>query len=151
MAARLMTCSLTMSSSAVKDLAIFLRTSGAILGMCSQYSPMSHRMLARAMGTCVGGRGVRTGVRVGLWVGMWPAREPALLPSALTSLEMGVGGGGRENTRWAFLRQHLPSSPGFREHAQSLGSSVTVWYKRLAFRIHCTLDAFYLRMPCYPS
>ena len=81
-------------------------------------------------------------------VGMWPAREPALLPSVLASLEMGVGGGGRENTRWAFLRQHLPSSPGFREHAQSLGSSVTVWYKRLAFWIHCTLDDFW---PCYPS
>lgn len=40
-----------MSSSLVKVLAIFLRTSGEILGTCSQYSPISHRMLARAIGT----------------------------------------------------------------------------------------------------
>ncbi len=41
-----------MSSSAVKVFAIFRRTSGAILGTLSQYSPISHRMLARAIGTC---------------------------------------------------------------------------------------------------
>lgn len=47
-----MVCSLTMSSSLVNVLAIFRRTSGAIFGTRSQYSPISHRMLARAMGTC---------------------------------------------------------------------------------------------------
>lgn len=41
-----------MSSSLVNDFAIFLNTSGAILGTCSQYSPISHRILARAIGTC---------------------------------------------------------------------------------------------------
>lgn len=51
LAAKLIICSLTMSSSLVKVLAIFLRTSGEILGTCSQYSPISHRMLARAIGT----------------------------------------------------------------------------------------------------
>lgn len=40
-----------MSSSAVKDLAVFLRTSDAILGTCSQDSLKSYRMLARAMAT----------------------------------------------------------------------------------------------------
>lgn len=93
-----------MSSSAVKDLAIFLKTSGAILGTCSQYSPMSHRMLARAMGTCRYVRGVRTGVRADVCVGVWPAREMAFLPSVLAheqwrSLEMGQGVGGGEIKR----------------------------------------------------
>ena len=40
-----------MSSSAVKVFAILRRTSGAIFGTLSQYSPISHRMLARAIGT----------------------------------------------------------------------------------------------------
>lgn len=51
LAAKLIICSLTMSSSLVNVLAIFLRTSGEILGTCSQYSPISHRMLALAIGT----------------------------------------------------------------------------------------------------
>lgn len=41
-----------MSSSLVNDFAIFLNTSGAIFGTCSQYSPISHKILARAIGTC---------------------------------------------------------------------------------------------------
>lgn len=37
----------------MNDLAIFLRTSGAILGTLSLYSPINHRMLALAMGTVI--------------------------------------------------------------------------------------------------
>lgn len=75
-------------------------------------------MLARAMGTCGCGRGVRTGVNVGMWVGLWPAREMALLPPVLAYCIMGFsgngsGGGGREIKKWAFSEQHLPSSLGF--------------------------------------
>lgn len=35
----------------MKLLAVFLKTSGAIFGTRSQYSPMSHKMLALATGT----------------------------------------------------------------------------------------------------
>lgn len=38
-------------TSAVNDLAAFLRTSGAILGTFSAYSPSNHIILALAMGT----------------------------------------------------------------------------------------------------
>lgn len=44
-------CNFTRSSSFVKLLAVFLKTSGAIFGTRSQYSPMSQRMLALATGT----------------------------------------------------------------------------------------------------
>lgn len=37
----------------VKLLAIFRRTSGAILGTRSQYSPITHRMAALAAGTSI--------------------------------------------------------------------------------------------------
>lgn len=50
-APRFKICSFTRSSSTVKFLAIFLRTSGAIFGTRSQYSPVSQRMLALATGT----------------------------------------------------------------------------------------------------
>lgn len=103
-----MTCNLTISSSAVKDLAIFLRTSGAILGTCSQYSPMSHRMLARAMGTC-GCGGIRTGVNVARG---WARCLPGNWPTALRgSLETGVGGGEREIKRRAFSWVASPPFP----------------------------------------
>lgn len=48
-----------MSSSAVNVFAILRSTSGAIFGTFSQYSPISHRMLARAMGTCSWGWHIR--------------------------------------------------------------------------------------------
>lgn len=50
-APRFKICSFTRSSSLVKLLAIFLKTSGAILGTRSQFSPISQRMLALATGT----------------------------------------------------------------------------------------------------
>lgn len=137
MAARLMTCNLTISSSAVKDLAIFLRTSGAILGTCSQYSPMSHRMLARAMGTC-GCGGIRTGVNVARG---WARCLPGNWPTALRgSLETGIGGGEREIKRRAFPGWHLPPSPEF----WLLQTQSQSWLKRLTSWICCTLNALLL-------
>ena len=40
-------------TSLIKLLAIFLRTSGAILGTLSLYSPISHKILALAIGTAI--------------------------------------------------------------------------------------------------
>ena len=37
----------------MNDFAIFLRTSGAILGTRSEYSPISHRIDALAIGTVI--------------------------------------------------------------------------------------------------
>lgn len=51
LAAKLTICNLTMSSSPTKFFAIFRRTSGAIFGTWSEYSPISHRILALAIGT----------------------------------------------------------------------------------------------------